>query len=106
MTLPGPRQDTSVIRVDPCSRRPTPSQEHKMTVNYAQAEQARNAVLKAYGIYLREGLVAKVSAANIRDIVQILPQAQYQIHFSDVFCKFFASTNVVAFGQPVPDPHA
>jgi hypothetical protein len=77
-----------------------------MTVNYAQAEQARNAVLKAYGIYLPEGLVAKVSAANIRDIVQILPQAQYQIHFSDVFCKFFASTNVVAFGQPVPDPHA
>jgi hypothetical protein len=45
-----------------------------MTVNYAQAEQARNAVLKAYGIYLPEGLVAKVSAANIRDIVQILPR--------------------------------
>jgi hypothetical protein len=76
-----------------------------MTVNYAQAELARTAVLKAYGIYLPGGLAEKVRATNIRDLVQILPQAQYQIHFSDVFCKFFASTNVVAFGQQVQDPH-
>jgi len=75
-----------------------------MTVNYAQAEQARTAVLNAYGIYLPTGLAEKVRAADIRSIVKILPQPLYERHFSDVFCKFFAAVNVTAFGRQVPDP--
>lgn len=75
-----------------------------MALTYAQAEMARRDVLAAFNIYLPTGLADKVRARNIQDIVKILPQAQYKIHFSDVFYRFFANANVVAFGRSVDDP--
>lgn len=75
-----------------------------MALTYADAEVARKGVIDAYGIYLPGDLAKQVRAMDIRKIVRILPQAQYQIHFSQVFCKFFAAINVVAFGAQVDDP--
>jgi hypothetical protein len=74
-----------------------------MPLNYAQAEAARDGVLKAFGIYLPGGLAEKVRAMKISDIVRILPKDLYKIEFSRVFYGFFAYTNVSAFGQQVPD---
>jgi hypothetical protein len=74
-----------------------------MPLTYANAESARAGVLKAFGIYLPDGLADKVRARRITDIVQILPQDQYKIQFSKVFYGFFAYTNVSAFGQVVVD---